>query len=179
MPSGSLVRRYGRSLFEAARELNAVEAVRADLHLLANVRIQIPEFSDVLSSPAQGLAEKRTLVERAFGERLSEITLRFLRLLLEKRRTDILHEVIRAFDKLWREQQGEVMVTVTTAVEPDSNLKEKITRHLQTQTEKRPEITWQVDASLLGGVQVRWPDRVEDSSLRWKLVELRDSLAAG
>ncbi|MFH1011678.1 MAG: ATP synthase F1 subunit delta [bacterium] len=179
MPSGSLVRRYGRSLFEAAQELNAVEPVRADLQLLADVQVQMPEFSDILSSPVRGLAEKRKLVEQVFGGRLSDITLRFLLLLLEKRRMGILSEVIRSFDRLWREQQGEVTVTVTTALEPDSELQEKITRYLQAQTEKRPVITWQVDASLLGGMQVRWPDRVEDSSLRWKLFELRNSLAAG
>jgi F0F1-type ATP synthase delta subunit len=80
---------------------------------------------------------------------------------------------------LWREQHEEVLVTVTTAVEPDSQLKEAITKHLGTLTEKSPVITWLADPSLIGGMQVRWPDRVEDSTLRRKLIDLRQSLAAG
>ncbi len=179
MHSGSLVRRYARSLFEVAEESEAIERVRADLKLLGELKAQMPEFSDFLSSPAHGLMEKRKLIEQSFGNRLSEITVRFLLLLLTKRRISILSEVIGTFDELWRERQGEVMVAVTTAVMLDAGIKERIERYLETRMEKHPVITWQVDASLLGGMQVRWPDRIEDSSLRRRLSELRDSLAEG
>jgi F-type H+-transporting ATPase subunit delta len=179
MHAGSLARRYARSLFEVAESSDAVEQVRADLKLLGELQTQMPEFSEFLTSPAHGLHEKRKLIEQAFGNRLSEITCRFLLLLLTKRRSGILAEVIRAFDSLWRERQGEVIVAVTTAVVPDTGLKEKIARYLETRMEKHPVITWQVDASLLGGMQVRWPDRIEDSSLRRRLSDLRDSLAEG
>jgi F-type H+-transporting ATPase subunit delta len=179
MHSGSLARRYALSLLEVATEQKALERVRAELKLLSQLDIQMPELGKVLSSPSIGLTQKQEFLKSVFGERLSDITQRFLQLLLAKRRITILPEIIVVFEVLWREQHREIMVTVTTAIEPDSQLKEKITKYLQRSTEKEPVITWLVDPSLLGGMQVRWPDRLEDSSLRRKLLEMRQALAEG
>ena len=179
MHSGPLVKRYARSLLKVATEQDALERVRADMKLLGELQVQMPEFREILSAPTVRLAQKQKLLENVFGDRLSEITRQFLHVLLVKRRITILSEVIAAFEVLWHEQHREIMVTVTTAIEPDSHLKEKIIRYLQGCTEKQPVITWLVDASLLGGLQVRWPDRLEDGSLRRKLFEMRQTLAAG
>ncbi len=179
MHSGSLVKRYARSLLKVATEQDALERVRAELKLLGELQVQMPEFREILSAPTAGLTQKQKLLETVFGDRLSEVTKQFLGVLLAKRRIAILPEVIAAFEVLWREQHREILITVTTAIEPDSHLKEKITEYLQGSTEKQPVITWLVDASLLGGMQVRWPDRLEDGSLRRKLLEMRQTLAAG
>jgi F-type H+-transporting ATPase subunit delta len=179
MHSGPLVGRYTRALFEVAAEQNALESVRADLELLGEVLAKTPELAEFLRAPGTTIAQKQQLLVSAFADRLGEITRRFLHVLLEKHRIAILPEVVRNFDVLWREEHEEVLVTVTTAVEPDSRLKEAITGHLRTLTEKNPVITWLADPSLIGGMQVRWPDRIEDSTLRRKLIELRQSLAVG
>jgi F-type H+-transporting ATPase subunit delta len=179
MHSGPLVGRYTRALFEVAAEQNALESVRAELELLGEVLVKTPELEDFLRAPGATIAQKQQLLDNAFKARIGEITRRFLHVLLEKHRIAILPEVVRSFEVLWREQHEEVLVTVTTAVEPDNQLKEAITKHLGTLTEKSPVITWLADPSLIGGMQVRWPDRVEDSTLRRKLIDLRQSLAAG
>lgn len=178
MHSGPLVGRYTRALFEVAAEQNVLENVRADLGLLREVMAQRPELLDVLVAPVMGMAQKRRLLEEAFGEYLNEITRRFLMLLLTKRRIAILSEVIRTFEVFWRERHREVLVTVTTAVEPDDRQQEEIITKLKARTEKRPIITWQVEPSLIGGMQVRWPDHIEDGSLRRKLFDMRAHLAA-
>ena len=179
MHSGPLVMRYTRALFEVAAQQNALEKVRADLELLGEVLAKTPELAHFLRAPGTSATQKQQLLDRAFGDRLQEITRRFLHLLLEKHRIAILPDVVGSFEVLWREQHREVMVTVTTAIEPDAQLKEAIARHLGTLTEKTPVVTWQADPSLIGGMQVRWPDRLEDSTLRRKLIDLRQSLAAG
>jgi F-type H+-transporting ATPase subunit delta len=178
MHSGPLVGRYARALFEVAAERGELEQVRADVELLGVVLAAVPAFIDVLSAPAMGKARKRELIKSAFSEGLSDLSQRFLNLLLTKRRIGILPEVIRAFDMLWQEQQHEVSVTVTTAAEADVRMKENISRYLKERTEKNPVVTWEVDAALIGGMRVRWPDKIEDSSLRRKLFEMRQALAA-
>lgn len=179
MHSAPLVRRYARAVFEVAAQQNALGSVRADLKLLGEVLAKTPELAKVLRAPGMGLAQKQQLLQTAFADRLGEITQRFLYLLLEKRRIDILPGVLRRFEVLWREERDEVMVTITTAVQPDTRLKEEMVRYLGTRTEKRPVITWLTETSLIGGIQVRWPDRLEDSSLRRKILEMRQSLATG
>ncbi len=178
MHSGPLIGRYARALFEVAAEQGILEQVRADVKLLADVLAAIPAFIDVLSAPAMGMAQKRELIKSAFSDGLSDLSQRFLELLLVKRRIGILPEVISAFDMLWQEQQHEVSVTVTTAAEADARMKETISRYLKARTEKNPVVTWEVDSALIGGMRVRWPDKIEDSSLRRKLFEMRQALAA-
>ncbi|MBU1707748.1 ATP synthase F1 subunit delta [bacterium] len=178
MHSGPLVGRYARALFEVAAEQSVLEQVRADAKLLGEVIAATPALIDVLSAPAMGIARKRELIKSAFSESISELSQRFLELLLVKRRIGILPDVIRMFDMLWQEQQHEVPVTVTTAAEADARMKETISHYLKARTEKNPVVTWEVDAALIGGMRVRWPDKIEDSSLRRKLLEMRQSLAA-
>ena len=178
MHSGPLVGRYARALFEVAAEQGVLEQIREDVKLLADVLAAVPTLINVLSAPAMNMARKRELIKSAFSDGLSELSQRFLNLLLTKRRIGILPEVISAFDMLWQEQQHEVSVTVTTAAEADARMKETISHYLKARTEKNPVVTWEVDAALIGGMRVRWPDKIEDSSLRRKLFEMRQALAA-
>ena len=84
MHSGPLVGRYARALFEVGDELDALVQVRTDVKLIAEVLAAVPAFIDVLSAPAMNMARKRELIKSAFSDGLSELSQRFLELLLAR-----------------------------------------------------------------------------------------------
>ena len=68
-------------------------------------------------------------------------------------------------------------MTVASAVELRTEQKEKIREKLLATTKYQSlEITWKVDESLIGGLVIRIGDRVVDSSLKYKLDQLKSQL---
>src|SRR5688572_12728494 len=95
-----VAKRYARALFNAARQL------------------------DVILSPRIGRDEKLRIAESLFSDRITALTMQALRLLLEKRRETELEGVREQFSIL-RRQEGNVLYTVVTTVEPLSEDEKK------------------------------------------------------
>ena len=85
--------RYGRALFEAAAANKEEAKVQAELQA---VQPDIRELLPVLRNPRVSNSEKREKLETALSERASSLVRRFLGLLIDKKRFEILPMVIAA-----------------------------------------------------------------------------------
>jgi F-type H+-transporting ATPase subunit delta len=94
-------------------------------------------------------------------------------LLTQKRRLNILADVIRAFEALLARHRGEVAASVTSARALDTAETEELKRVLKENLGREPKLELKVDPSLLGGLVLRIGSRMIDSSLRTKLDGLR------
>jgi len=176
--SAALVSRYARSLFQAALDADALEAVHADLSAVTAVWREQREFALLVMNPRLSREKVRALLD-ALADRIGahHLTRRFLRLLIEKERLEILSDVGSHFDRLWRDHQGEVEVTVTTALSVSEETQARVRDHLAARSGKTPLVTWRQDEAILGGLIVAWPDRIFDGSLSRKLENLAAYLA--
>ena len=96
----SLARRYAQALFDTARKDGTIERVETDLETIdALIRTQ-PNLPRILCAPVIARPQKKELVRRLFESRISNLTLRFLYLLIDKRREAVLPEVNRQFRAL-------------------------------------------------------------------------------
>ncbi|MFZ5434602.1 MAG: ATP synthase F1 subunit delta [Calditrichota bacterium] len=175
--SGSLINRYAKAVFAAAEKTGVLPQVRADLAAITDAWRENPEFAMLALNPRLSKAKVRALL-MSLADRVSAQTLtrHFLDLLLEKDRLDVLSGLGEHFEKLWRDHQGEVEVTVTTAVPINETLQKTILEHLAERSGRKPQVIWRHDESLLGGIVIHWPDRVFDGSLARKLENLRTGL---
>ncbi|MDD5087583.1 MAG: ATP synthase F1 subunit delta [bacterium] len=176
--SNALTHRYAKALFEVAAKANALAEVQADLSAITAAWDEHPEFAQLALNPRLSRARVKALLH-ALADRAhaQPLTRDFLDLLLEKRRLEILQELSPHFDRLWRQQRGEVDIRVTTAVPVAEPMRQTIVAHLKQRSGKIPRVTWSEDPQLLGGLVVEWPDRVFDGSLARKLDNLRATLA--
>jgi F-type H+-transporting ATPase subunit delta len=176
--SAALVSRYARSLFQAADEANALEAVHADLSAITAVWREQREFALLVMNPRLSRERVHSLLD-ALADRIEahHLTRRFLQLLIEKERLEILSDVGAHFDRLWRDHQGEIEVTVTTALPVSEETQGRVRDHLAARSGQTPLITWRQNEAILGGLIVEWPDRVFDGSLARKLQNLAAYLA--
>ncbi len=174
----SLVNRYARSLFRVAEEKKVVDAVRTDLNNLARALSEHREFSLLLMNPGLGKTRLKALLD-GLCDKLSahQLTKQFTQLLLDKDRLLVLFNVNGEFERMWRDYQGLVEVTVITAVPIADELQKQITEHLAKRSGKQPIVAWTTDPRILGGVVIHWPDRVFDGSLARKLTGLQIRLA--
>ena len=96
----------------------------------------------------------------------------------EKHRLPVIFRIRDRFDDLWDEENKRLEVTVTSAVELDPELVQRIGSEIEKQTGQTVELRSVVDPDVLGGLVLRVGNKVLDASVRNRLDKLRKSVAA-
>ncbi len=85
---------------------------------------------------------------------------------------------IRArFDELWAEENRQLEVRLTSAVELDPEVVKRVEAEIERQTDRKIELESSVDESIIGGLVLRVGNMVVDASLRGRLERLRKEVA--
>jgi len=168
---------YAGALFEVAKEKGRLDAIREQLAQFsdaveANRELQVFFFSPYFSS-----AEKIDGAKRAIDGADPEF-INFLELLIEKQRMPEIFRIRRQFEELWKHENRRIDVTVTSAVELDPAVVDKIGEEIQRQTGQEVELASRVDEEILGGVVLQVGNMVLDASIRNRLEKLRKSVAS-
>jgi F-type H+-transporting ATPase subunit delta len=176
--AGIVARVYAETLLRTAEREEFVDEVSEGLGRVARAVEESDPFRRFLAGPQIGRDEKRAVVRSAFGERVHPLVLRFLELLIERRREPLIGEVHQAWRALLDARANRRSATVTTAFPADPGILDAIRRALEGTTGQEIALEERVDPSLLGGLVVRTGDLVMDASLRSRLDALRHRLRA-
>lgn len=171
-----VARRYAAALFGVARRDGILDAVEQDLTLISHFLAEVPYLRAVLMQPLVSVARKNTIVDEAFGDRTTASSLNFFKLLIRKRREDLIGECIREFRVLLAEHTNTVDAEAWAAVPMTLDQQERLVRSLHALTGKKVRLVAEVDRTLIGGVVVRIGDTVMDGSVRGKLERLERQL---
>lgn len=171
--------RYALSFIEVAEEFKQLDSVSADIESIAALLKGSAEFRQFIRSPIIRTEKKRTVVEGLFRGKTSDVTYKFLRLLVAKNRESILPEIVSQFKHLRDERLGILEVTVRSAVKLDTVQMKGLTTHLERITKKKVRMNTIIDPSLVGGIALRYADTVWDGSVRRQLENLRRRLIEG
>lgn len=171
-----VAKRYAAALFGVAVRDDILDAVAADLELIGRYLGEVPYLRAVLNQPLVSDARKNKVIVDAFGDRVTASSLNFLKLLIRKRREDLIPECIREFRVLLAEQSGTVDAEAWTAVPMTLDQQQGLVLSLHNLTGKKVRLRAAVDVSLVGGVVVRLGDTVIDGSVRGKLERLERQL---
>lgn len=167
---------YARSLFEVAKEHDALERVHDELGQFAEALAEDRNLQVFLFSPYFSSEEKQRGV-RSIVSDADERIVNFLELLAERHRMPALFRIKREFDALWAEEHKLLPVTVTSAVELDSALVDEIGKRIEEETGRTVELSSNVDPDVLGGLMVRVGNMVLDGTVRNRLERLRKQVA--
>jgi ATP synthase F1 delta subunit len=167
---------YARSLFEVAQEGHKLDLVREQLGQIDDAIRENREMRLFLFSPYFSTQEKREGLRRAIVDADPAIS-NILDVLLENHRLPVISRIRREYDRLWDQANDLLAVTVTSAVELDEAVVQRIGDEIGRQTGRRVELSRQVDASILGGFVVRVGNAILDSSVRNRLEQLRKEVA--
>lgn len=173
----TLARRYARALLQATIDTGEVARVEQDLHGLADSYEASPELRTYLGSPSFGREDKKRLLEGMLEGRVSPLTQRFARLLIEKGRFKHIRAIADAFDEANDAVMDVAKVSVTTFLPLSEAQRAKLIERLQRFTSRSTiRLDEKVDAGLLGGMVVRLGDTVLDGSVKGRLQRLRQHL---
>ena len=166
---------YGVALFELASEDGCCEEVSRSLAFVNDVFREVPEFIDLLSSPAIPREERLEQITRSFVGSVHDDVIRMLCVLVEHGRIAVYSDAANHFEMLYRESTRRSEATVTSAVELTPAEKERLQKMQERRTGGSVELHYQLDESLLGGMIVELEDGTRmDGSLKHRLRELKE-----
>lgn len=167
---GRISQKYAQAL--AAVKLDVI--LLKELKLLAEIAAT-EDFKNSFFSPKLESATKIKLIDATFSGFSPEL-LSTLKLLVDKRRLEIVGTLYSDYKSFYNEANGIAEAQVSSARQLDSTEIESIKSQLESVFSKKVEIETNVDESLIAGIKVNLDDKVIDSSLKTKLREMRSLL---
>ncbi len=172
-----IARVYADALFEVAEDNGKLDELRDQLGEFADAVAEDRDLQVFFFSPYFSSAEKREGIAKAISGAEPELV-NFLELLAEKHRMPAIFRIRHDFDVLWARANKRLEVTLTSAVELESSVVKQVGDAVEKQTDRKVEMTSNVDGEILGGLVLRVGNMVLDASLRAKLERLRKEVAS-
>ena len=172
-----IARVYADALFGAAQDGDKLDQVHEQLDEFTDAMNESNDMRVFFFSPYFSSTEKREAIRSAVSGAENEFV-NFLELLAEKHRMPAIFAIRNRFDELWAEARKRLEVRLTSAVELDTSVVEKVGAEVERQTERDIDMTAEVDPDILGGLVLRVGNKVLDASLRSKLERLRKEVAS-
>jgi F-type H+-transporting ATPase subunit delta len=176
-PSAKAVARvYALAYLNAAASTGESDSVEELTSFREDVLQPHPEFERLLTSQMTSRDDKLGMIERIVKPHASQIFVRFLTVLAEHERLDLLpliHQEIRAEHE---RRSGKGRVTVRSAVSLSESQLTTIADRLRAALPFDPIVVPEVDESLIGGLVIQVGDTLYDSSLRSRLGSLQHRL---
>jgi F-type H+-transporting ATPase subunit delta len=171
-----VARVYAEALFDVAREKGRLDAIGDELAQFTEALEGDREMQVFFFSPYFSTAEKIDGLRKAVSGADEEL-LNFLELLIEKGRMTEIFRIRSRFEQLWKQENKRLDVTVTSAVELDPAVVEKVGSEVERQTGQKVDLASRVDGEILGGIVLQVGNKVLDASIRSRLEKLRKSVA--
>jgi F-type H+-transporting ATPase subunit delta len=160
---------YVNTLFELARENQAITVVKEDLETIAGIIKEENDLVKFLTSPYFSRPCKQQLVATALSGRISELTMNFLMVLIKHNRVGLLAEIIFRYEQLWGAEYHCYPVRVTVSRPLEQGEAEELTTTIGAAVGGTIRLELAVDPDILGGAVIRCGDKVIDNSVHHRL----------
>jgi len=176
MNQGRLHVKYASALYDFAVASNAVQFVYTDMNQLNELFVTSPELNSLLDSPVIFPSKKKELIDKLFVGKLSDVSIRFLHFLVEKKREMHLKYIIASFFRIYREKSSITRVEFASALEVSDSFKATINGELAKSLAGKLEVVFQIKPDLIGGFTLALNDSLLDASVATKLRRLKSKV---
>jgi F-type H+-transporting ATPase subunit delta len=172
----TVARSYASALHDIGRRHDAADRFGEELERFAELLRAEPRIREFLVAPTVGAEEKKRALREALAGAFHPLLVNFVLVVLDKRRQRLFAEMAAEYRTILDDAKGYVRAEVTLARAPDEGLEEDIRTTLCERLGKTVIPQFDVDPKILGGIRVRYEDRVIDGTLRRRLLALRHAM---
>ena len=176
MAARGVAKRYAQATFEIARESGTEQQWLSDLTTLANAATD-PSIGGFFTSPNVGEPAKHDAIQQILPGANQQLARNLASMLIQRRRFDVIPELLEVFRDLMLRAQGVAIADVTTAVELTPAEQQHVQAQLSQAVGQQVEMRLRVDPSMVGGLVARVGDWLIDGSVESQLRNLRATLA--
>ncbi len=180
MANKTLVRRYTRGLINSISEEDEFGVVSGQLLDFRKYLDGQKELQQILIKSVLPIPRKKAIGEEILKKKdVHPKVLRFLLLLIENGRLELLPDISDQLPDMWNVSQGISSFEISSVISLSDSQKKVLTVKLE-KMEKRPVfLKYKIDPDLIGGVSIRQGNIIYDASLRGALTKLQEKILEG
>jgi len=170
--------RYSRATLQSCPDLATIERVKDELNVLKDTWENYPDIRQFLLNPKIPPAIKTNMLKQSLSGMFSDLVIKLVELLIEKRRQDILPDIADSYTMMTDTVRGVEHATIIVAVPASEKTRQMLFDAVQRFSTRQVEVDFRVNPAILGGVQIRLGDKVVDGSLLKRFNDLRRTMLA-
>jgi F-type H+-transporting ATPase subunit delta len=173
----NISKRYARAFFDIAAEEKKIEDYYNELAQFSSFLQSDKNLREFLANPVFEQTVKKGVVEKIISKlALSTMTINFLKLLVDKKRIEVVQDIAAHYRQMMDEALKKVRVNVKTAFPLSEGMQEYIIDSLEKLTGRKVEMVVEKDPALLGGIVIGVGDTLYDGSIKNQLNNMRNLL---
>ena len=170
---------YARALYDFSVEHNIMHQITADFQNLDVFLSKTEDLTEYLANPLVNAERKRDILEKTLKSQLNEETFKFLIVLVNRDRINLLQAIIDSYLQLVYNLASIKMIEVSTAFAFTNKQKNMLVKKLKELTNAREiRLVITVDSSLIGGFLIKTNSKVLDFTIKNQLQNLAKHLDA-
>lgn len=177
MDLGVISVRYAKALLRGSVALKVEDTVYAEMQTLAKSYLTVPALRHTMDNPMLPREQKAALLKAAAGGEVTEITSRFIDLVLNEGREKAAQFIANSYITLYRQQKNITRGKLTTAVPASPEMLEKMQRMVASRTNGTVEFETEVNPEIIGGFILDYDTFRLDASVAGKLRSVKKQLA--
>ncbi len=177
MRNSVLASRYAKALFELSLDIDNVDGVNQDLENLVQMLEDNPKLAEVFTHPRLSRDEKFSLMNDYHGLVYeSEYVRNFLHLLIQKKRERELANIFSAWMNYFHRYKQVLPVEVVAVSKLTDKQVDSLRSRLIKKTKREPMFSFEMNPQLLGGMIIRYEDKIIDGSVLKQIQQLTASI---
>ena len=169
MDIGVISVRYARALIKSAVGMKLEDQVYQEMQSLYKSYLDVPELRFTIDNPMLPKDKKQTLLITALGEKPSELSKKFVALVLREGRESTLQFMAASYITLYRKQKNIIRGKLTTATAVSPETEDKMRRMVEARSQGTVEFKTEVNPDIIGGFILEYDTYRMDASVRSKL----------
>lgn len=177
MNTGRISARYAKALYEYAAENKKEKEIYDRMKFIAEVFFLTPALDKALDNPRISPERKKELLISAAGSDVPFEFLRFIDLIIERKRESNIHLMSLVYQDIYRKMNGIVIGKLTTAQPIDSSQEAQMRKLVAAKTgSEEVDFITNTDQDLIGGFVLQIGSYQLDASLSNQLKKIKNAL---
>jgi len=171
----TIARPYSKAIYEHAKQESTVDSWSEALQMLSIISDD-ESIREIATNPNFSI-EKLQEVLLSVTEDFSPSQQNLIKLLVQNRRLNIVGEILEQFAELKAEDESLKVVSVTSAYELSESEISDIVKALEVKFSGKVSVETSIDASLIGGLVIKYGDMVINTSISNQVEQFSNNLS--
>ncbi|MGD2295776.1 MAG: ATP synthase F1 subunit delta [Candidatus Aminicenantes bacterium] len=180
MKSQILVKRYTQGLINSLKDETEFSVLQRKLSAFWELLNAHKKLMETLLNPFLPTSRKTQIAQELLAIKpLGTKTGRFLLLLVENDRLELLPEIIQVLPEAWNEEKGVYTYEVSSVVPLSDDQRRKLKDKLEHLNKRPVVLKYRIDTDLVGGLLIKRKNIVYDVSIQGSLLKLKEKIIEG
>jgi len=170
---------YAEALLDLAKSNDSLKETTNDMNIVSQFLANSSDLKKFLRKSFNTKAAKKNVVKDILGEQIGGSTLKFLLLLVDRGRIQVLESISQKFLELSYKQESIEIAKITSSIQLSAGQQKDIAEKLKVITgAKQIKLALKVDPQLIGGFTIEIGSKMIDTSIRGQLKQISSLLGA-